>query len=156
MLVCRLTLGSKSSTPSNSDGDHIWVPENGYYVIKQPDQVLVQYIVKWESDQAHGRPAISASLEKNLSRIYSTKPPPERRQLPRPRPCNMTRPSTTALWIGFISPHIPERDIKRAVNDFLARHAAGYPLDKLQVLSTFFAKAHVFLENQFLKPLSSA
>jgi len=143
MLVCRLSLGSKSSTPSNLDGDHIWVPENGYYVIKQPDQVLVQYIVKFESGQAYGHAVVSASLEKNLSKIYSTKPPPERRQLPRPRPCNMTRPETTALWIGFISPHIPENDIKRAVKAFLTRHAADYPIVKLQVLSTFFAKAHV-------------
>merc|ERR1719181_455856 len=49
MLVCRLTLGEESSGPENADGDHVWVPSNGYYVIKEPDQVLPQYIIKFSN-----------------------------------------------------------------------------------------------------------
>jgi len=149
MLVCRLSLGQASSTSENKDGDHIWVPENGYYVIKQPEQILVQYIVKCRSDQSHyGRAVVSQSLERNLSASYSTKPPPERKKIPNPRPCVMTRPSTSALWMGLMSPHISEEDLKKAVRSFLGTYASSYPIAKLQILQTHFSKAHVFLQNE--------
>jgi len=149
MLVCRLSLGTPSSTPQNTDGDHIWVPQNGYYVIKHPNQVFVQYIVKYKSDQNYyGRHVISDSLECNLSSPYSTKPPPERRPLPRPRQCVMTRPWTNALWMGLMSPHIPEADLKAAVRSFLAKYAADYPIKKLQIVTTHYSKASVFLQKE--------
>lgn len=149
MLVCRLSLGKPSSTPENNDGDHIWVPQNGYYVIKHPNQVLVQYIVKYKSDQCYyGRAVISQSLERNLSTPYTTKPPPQRKEVPRPRPCVMTRPSTSALWMGLMSPHIPEDELKEAVRSFLKRYAPAYPIQKLQIVRTHFSKAHVFLERE--------
>jgi len=151
MLVCRLSLGIASSTPENKDGDHIWVPQNGYYVIKHPNQVLVQYIVKYTSDQAYSGAVISQSLERNLSSPYSTKPPPAKKDVPRPRPCVMTRPSTSALWMGLMSPHIPEDKLKEAVRSFLARYAPAYPIQKLQVLRTHFSKAHVFLQKEMPK-----
>jgi hypothetical protein len=149
MLVCRLSLGQPSSTPQNTDGDHIWVPQNGYYVIKHPNQVLVQYIVKYKSDACRYHQAvISQSLELNLSKPYSTKPAPQQRTVPNPRPCVMTRPSTTALWMGLVSPHIPEDDLKEAFRSFLKKYAAAYPIQKLQILRTHFSKAHVFLETE--------
>jgi hypothetical protein len=150
MLVCRLSLGTPSSTPENKDGDHIWVPQNGYYVIKHPNQVLVQYIVKFKSDQCYGQ-SVSQSLERNLSAPYTTKPPPQPKTVPNPRPCVMSRPSTSALWMGLMSPHIPEDNLKVAVRNFLAKHAPQYPIQKIQILRTHFSKAHVFLEREMPK-----
>jgi len=150
MLVCRLSLGKPSSTPENKDGDHIWVPENGYYVIKHPSQVLVQYIVRYTSDANYycSHVELSKSLERNLSKAYSTKPTPERKNVPKPRPCVMTRPSTSALWMGLMSPHVPECDLKEAVRTFLLKHAPQYPIKKLQILCTHFAKAHVYFDKE--------
>jgi hypothetical protein len=151
MLVCRLSLGKRSSTPANLDGDHIWVPENGYYVIKQPQQVLVQYIVKFKRDQSsysYGGAQISESLERHLSSPYSTKPPPQRLAPPRPRPCYMTRPATTCLWIGLMSPHIPEEELKEAVRRFLTKNAPGVAIKRIQIVRTHFSKAEVHLEKE--------
>merc|ERR1712241_559019 len=124
MLVCRLTLGYPSSTPRNLDGDHIWVPENGYYVIKQPNQVLVQYIVRFKAEQRYFcSPVTSRVLERHLTDGFSTKPPPERKNTPAPRPCQMTRPSATALWMGLLPAHVPDDIVKQDVLAFLSRHA---------------------------------
>jgi len=49
MLVCQLCLGHESSSEQNADGDHIWVPRCGYYVISSPDQVLPLYIVRFKN-----------------------------------------------------------------------------------------------------------
>merc|ERR1719230_1242816 len=49
MLVCRLTLGVESSSPKNTDGDHIWVPDMSYYVISSPAQILPLYIVRFDT-----------------------------------------------------------------------------------------------------------
>jgi len=152
MLVCQLTLGKRSSCQENRDGDHIWVPENGYYVIKQPDQVLVQYIIKYTSSNRGAGGLFSTSLEHSLGTTYSTKPPPPVKQPPRPRECVMTRPSTRGLWMGLVSPHIPEEELKKAVRAFMKKQAAAYPIRKLQVLCTHYSKAHIFLEEEM--PLS--
>jgi len=152
MLVCRLTLGEVSSTPENRDGDHIWVPQNGYYVIKQPNQVLIQYIVKFDIPDRYGygfgMGVVSTSLEKHLSNGYNTKPAPERRQPPRPRPCQMSRESTTALWMGLMHAHIPDDVLKKDVQTFLHKNAGDYAtIDKIQIKCTFFKKAEVHLKN---------
>lgn len=148
MLVCRLTLGYQSSTPQNLDGDHIWVPENGYYVIKEPNQVLVQYIVKFQTAQRYNSYfAICDTLERHLSDGYSTKPPPQKKNLPAPRPCQMTRPSAMALWMGLLPAHIPDDTIKNDVLSFLSKHAPHNSRGaKIQILCTHFKKAHIFLQ----------
>lgn len=152
MLVCGLSLGHESSTPDNLDGDHIWVSENGYYVIKQPNQVLIQFIVKFTSSRNHyGAPRISETLERLLSTPYSTKPPEERKPLPRPRPCQMSLPEATALWIGLMPKHVPEETLKRAVSSLLKTHAPTYPFEKIQIVSTHFSKAHVHLQRPMPK-----
>jgi len=151
MLVCRLTLGQVSSTPENRDGDHIWVPQNGYYVVKQPNQVLIQYIVKFNLGDRQGfgfGPALSQTLERHLSDGYNTKPAPERRSPPQPRECVMSRPSTQALWMGLMHPHISDDAVKVGVRAFLKKHAPTGVIDKLQVISTHFKKAHVHLKNE--------
>merc|ERR1719343_1969601 len=148
MLVCRLTLGHQSSTPSNLDGDHIWVPENGYYVIKQPNQVLVQFIVKFKIENSYSRyPVISETLERHLTNGYSTKPPPAKKNTPAPRPCQMTRPSAVALWMGLLPAHIPDDTVREDVLAFLLRFAPDYSFGaKIQIACTHFKKAHVFLQ----------
>jgi len=148
MLVCRLTLGYQSSTPQNLDGDHIWVPENGYYVIKEPNQVLVQYIVKFQTAQGYsGYSAKCDTLERHLTNGYSTKPPPQKKMLPAPRPCQMTRPSAIALWMGLLPAHIPDDIIKNDVQSFLAKYAPrNSKVEKIQILCTHFKKAHIFLQ----------
>lgn len=64
----------------------------------------------------------------------------------------MTRPSTKGLWMGLVSPHIPEEELKNAVRAFMKNQAAAYPICKLQVLCTHYSKAHIFLEEEM--PLS--
>jgi len=57
MLVCQLCLGIESSTEENLDGDHIWVPGCGYYVISSPAQVLPLYILSFEVQRSAYRAA---------------------------------------------------------------------------------------------------
>lgn len=50
MLICQLCLGHESSSQENLDGDHIWVPGQGYYVISEPAQALPLYIVQFKEE----------------------------------------------------------------------------------------------------------
>jgi hypothetical protein len=103
MLVCRLTLGEESSSPENKDGDHIWVPSQGYYVIKEPDQVLPQYIIKFSAYSCYGGNIRSSALESILqSGMWSTKAEEDIKPVPRQRDCFMSRPFASVLWMGFL------------------------------------------------------
>lgn len=72
MLVGRLTLGVQSSSPDNEDGDHIWVPEKGYYIVSEPEQILPQFLVKF-STGTQDAPTKCPQLEEALESGYSTK-----------------------------------------------------------------------------------
>merc|ERR1712232_60981 len=93
MLVCRLTLGKESSTSSNADGDHIWLAEKGCYVIKEPEQVLPQYIIKFSGGDCIGtsnlRPTKMELLEDILSSQgkWSSKVKEAIKPVPRQREC---------------------------------------------------------------------
>lgn len=146
MLVCRLTLGEESSTPENKDGDHIWVPSTGYYVIKEPDQVLPQYIIRFSSGYTYHSER-SSKLESILQQgLWSTKQAEEIKPVPRQRECLMSRESATVLWMGFLHGHISDAQLESDVKYFLAKHAPDY-MDGLtiQIVKGHFKKAHAIL-----------
>merc|ERR1712087_625058 len=108
MLVCRLMLGHESSTQENRDGDHIWVPSMNYYVISSPPQVLPQYIIKFSSGSFAGGPT-NPELEKVLrAGHWTTIEAAAITPVPRNRPCVMSRPTATVLWIGFLHAHLSD------------------------------------------------
>jgi hypothetical protein len=151
MLVCRLTLGFESSDQSNSDGDHIWVPSNQYYVISSPAQVLPQYIVKFAGASRYGysSPVRNVVLEKTLkANMWTTiKANKAIVPVPPPRPCLMSRPTATVLWMGLFHSHISDEQLQQDVRRFLGKYAAPYVAGmKVQIASTHFKKAHAVLE----------
>jgi len=148
MLVCRLSLGVQSSTPENKDGDHIWVPSNGYYVIKEPNQVLPQFIIKFRSHQSYHMATISETLEAALANGYSTKAADEIVPVPRQqRPCNMSREAATVLWMGFLHAHLSDESLRQDVTTFLQRHAGEYMVGaKIQIVKGHYKKAHAILK----------
>merc|ERR1712113_190235 len=157
MLVCRLTLGHASSTPENRDGDHIWVPSQGYYVIKEPEQVLPQYIVKFAAGGGYhyGRQIQDASLETILQQgKWSTKAVEEIKPVPRQRDCHMSRPTATCLWLGFLHAHLSDeslaKDIRRFLTKWVPDLAEGF---KIQIVKGHFKKAHVILERPIPREL---
>merc|ERR1712176_1668070 len=92
-------------------------------------------------------PVISETLERHLTNRYSTKPPPAKKSTPAPRPCQMTRPSAVALWMGLLPAHIPDDTVREDVLAFLLRFAPDYSVGaKIQIACTHFKKAHVFLQ----------
>merc|ERR1712072_1648275 len=153
MLVCRLTLGEESSTPENKDGDHIWVPSAGYYVIKEPDQVLPQYIIKFTQSAGYdcydyGYQVKSAKLESILQQgTWSTKAEEEIRPVPRQRDCCMSRPTATVLWMGFLHGHLSDEKLEADVRRFLKKYAPDC-VDGLtvQIVKGHFKKAHAMLQ----------
>jgi hypothetical protein len=150
MLVCRLTLGVQSSTPENKDGDHIWVPETGYYVIKEPEQVLPQYIIKFNTGGygGYGHPLRCDKLENILSqKLWSTKIDEEIKPVPRQRECLMSRPSATVLWMGFLHGHLSDQTLEADVRRFLTKHAPAYTQGiAIQIVKGHFKKAHAILQ----------
>jgi hypothetical protein len=156
MLVCRLSFGVQSSTPENKDGDHIWVPSNGYYVVKEPDQVLPQYIIKFRTGQSyHGGPVICDQLEASLANGFSTKAAEQIVPVPRQqRPCKMSRETATVLWMGFLHAHLSDESLRQDVNNFLHKHAASY-MDgaKIQVVKGHYKKAHAILKTPIPREL---
>lgn len=146
MLVCRLSLGIQSSTQENLDGDHIWVPRMGYYVISSPEQVLPLYILKFEASYRYGD-VVDPKLTEVLSRrSWTTKPPEPIIRVPANRPCFMSRPTTDVLWMGLLHAHIPDEQIEDDVRSFLARHAPQHtPGLKVHVIKGKFKKAHAIL-----------
>jgi hypothetical protein len=160
MLVCRLTLGEESTTQANKDGDHIWVPETGYYVIKEPEQVLPQYIIKFSNGSSfnycgYGGRVTSSHLESILAqRVWSTKVEEEKRPVPRQRDCMMSRATATVLWIGFLHGHISDETLEQDVRNFLTRHARDY-MDgvTIQIVKGHFKKAHAILQTPMPREL---
>jgi len=148
MLICRLSLGVQSICSSNRDGDHIWVPENQYYVISQPSQILPLFIVKFRR-RSYGLAANSTSLENALSGGgYSTMRMSTAVQpVPANRPCCMSRPSTNGLWMGFLHAHLSDESLERDVRTFLRTHASAYCGKgfRLQIVRGKYKKAHVQL-----------
>merc|ERR1711871_647642 len=157
MLVCRLTLGEQSSTPENRDGDHIWVPGCGYYVIKEPEQVLPQYIIKFQNSSAYGyRHAVqSIQLESVLQQgKWSTKVEEEIRPVPKQRECCMSRPSATVLWMGFLHGHLSDESLEADVRQFLTKHAPAYVEGlTIQIVKGHFKKAHAILQTPMPREL---
>jgi hypothetical protein len=175
MLVCRLTLGVESSTPSNGDGDHIWVAENGYYVIREPEQVLPQYIVKFSVDQCFESPelrllsstqegdiagyspsaAFSDLLEDVLRHVkWSTKCEAEIKPVPPQRQCLMSNPHATVLWMGFLHGHLSDEVLEADVRRFLKQYAPEYMNGlRVQIVKGHFKKAHAILQSPIPREL---
>jgi len=157
MLVCRLTLGVESSTADNKDGDHIWVPGCGYYVIKEPEQVLPQYIIKFMSSGGYGyrhgvqSPTLEAVLDQGK---WSTKLDEEIKPVPRQRECCMSRPSATVLWMGFLHGHLSDESLEADVRQFLTKHAPEYMGGlTVQIVKGHFKKAHAILKTPISREL---
>lgn len=156
MLVCRLSLGLESSTMSNSDGDHIWVPEQGYYVVSMPMQILPCFIVKFRP--AGTAPPQSAELERalRLPNGYSTKKEAGVGSVPPNRPCRMSMPSTDVLWMGFLHVHHSDEQLERDVRAFLAAHGREYCSGRglrVHIAKGTFKKAHVHFPRQMPREL---
>lgn len=154
MLVCRLTLGVQSSSSENKDGDHIWVPSQGYYVIKEPEQVLPQYIIKFGN--AHGACyARSNRLEDVLSQPkWSTKQQEAVRPVPKQRECCMANPFATVLWMGFLHAHISDETLEVDVRHFLTKNASDYVGGmSVQIVKGHFKKAHAILQKPIPRDL---
>jgi len=148
MLVCRLSLGVASSTRENSDGDHIWVPEQSYYVISRPHQILPAFIVQFAPEAAP--PTRSAELLRVLSfPSWSTKTEAPREPVPANRPCHMSQPSTNALWMGYLHAHIPDEQLEEDVRSFLSAKAGVEKGVRVQIARGRYKKAHVQLPEEF-------
>lgn len=122
------------------------MPSKGYYVIKEPAQILPQFIIKFESTAVR-RPMVCQSLEAALGRDYSTKQDDEIVPVPRrQRPCEMAREAATVLWMGFLHAHLSDDSLRRDVHGFLQEHAAEYLEGaKIQIVKGHYKKAHVIL-----------
>lgn len=152
MFICRLCLGWQSSDQSNVDGDHIWVPDEQYYVISQPDQILPQYIVRFKS----GRGSItSQELETVLSLPrWSTKRERQVMHVPANRPCAMSMPSTNALWMGYLHGHLADDDLEVDIRTFFAQHAPSFTDGlRVHIASGKYKKAHVQLVREMPREL---
>lgn len=128
MLVCRLLLGTQASDQRLGDGDHIWVPQMGYYVISSPEQVVPLYIVKFLT-----KPGPS-ELEDILRRPeWSTLEKMTVQTIPENRPCAMTAPFTDALWMGYLHPQHPDEELEKDLRNFLKEHLPSEHMDQLQL-----------------------
>lgn len=159
MLVCRLTLGVQStecgSGQAQVDGDHCWVPSNGYYVISEPDQILPQYIIKFGGGGGCGGTQTCPKLERALSDGFSTKAAEKIVPVPaRSRPCVMSRKEATVLWMGFLHAHFSDDALRKDVTTFLMKHAGAY-MDgvKIQVVKGHYKKAHAILQTPIPRAL---
>lgn len=153
MLVCRLTLGNESSTHLNADGDHRWIAEQGCYVIKESEQVLPQYIIRFSTNAALVRCKI---LEDILSQTkWSTITEEVKiKPVPRQRKCCMSNPFTTVLWMGFLHGHLSDESLKDDVRRFIMHHARNYMEGMtIQIIKGHFKKAIVVLETPIPRDL---
>jgi len=154
MFVCRLCLGHQSSTSANKDGDHIWVPDQQYYVISQPDQILPQYIIRFCSYRSNGE-VPSPELSRALSLPWwSTKIERQVTHVPANRPCVMSMPSTNALWMGYLHANVEDRQLEADIRAFFATHAPKFaPGLRVHIASGKYKKAHVQLQEAIPKDL---
>jgi len=127
----------------------------GYYVIKEPEQVLPTYIIRFSSSHSrrygYDGGVTSASLEKTLPRNgygkWSNKREEEVKPVPQQRPCCMTRDFATVLWMGFLHLHFSDEQLEKDIRAFFKTHARPYCTGlKVQIVSAHFKKAHIILE----------
>jgi len=157
MLVCRLILGVESSDMDNANGDHIWVPEKGYYVVREPTQILPQFIIKFDKniciDMCH-EVVVCPNLERVLACDYTTKKADDIVPVRQQRPCVMVREAASVLWIGFLHAHLSDTRLHQDVTAFLQQHASEYlKLAKIQIVKGFYKKAHVILHTPMPRAL---
>jgi hypothetical protein len=152
MLVCRLTLGKESTTPLNTDGDYKWIADSGSYLIKDSEQVLPQYIIRFATN---GFPMTSSSLEDILSQTkWSTKKAEQIKPVPQQRKCCMSNPHATVLWLGFLHGHLSDESLEADVRRFLTQNARDYVEGmKVQIVKGHFKKAHAILETPIPREL---
>merc|ERR1712151_567881 len=77
---------------------------------------------------------------------WTTKQTTSIKPVPPNRPCLMSRPSATALWIGFLHAHLSDESLDQDVRAFLGRHAPAHVVGlKVQIVKGTFKKAHAVL-----------
>merc|ERR1712048_147361 len=129
-------------------GDHIWVPEQQYYVISKPAQIVPCFIVKFSGGKSSA--AHSTELEHVLRmQCWSTKVEAGPEQVPPNRRCFMSQASTNALWMGYLHAHIPDEQLEENVRDFLAAKAGATRGVRVRIVRGKFKKAHVQLTEEF-------
>jgi len=156
MFVCRLSLGHESSTMANADGDHIWVPNQQYYVISKPEQILPQYIIRFSSPKHRlGSSVVCSELTRALSLPrWSTKREREVTHVPANRPCVMSMPSTNALWMGYLHANVTDCQLEADVRAFFEKHVGSQSRGlKVHIASGKYKKAHVQLAGQVPREL---
>jgi len=115
MIVCQLLLGSEATDPSLGDGDHIWVPDNKYYVISNPQQVVPLYIVQWTTGGS-----CNEALRKVLDQPeWSSIAKAEKKAVPANREMQMSADATNGLWIGYLDPANSEEQLQADLSAFL-------------------------------------
>jgi len=104
-------------------------------------------------------PALDRSRCQELDRVlamgnWTTKKEEAALKVPANRPCLMSRPTASVLWLGLLHAHHSDEQLEDDVRNFLLSHAAKYtPGMKLQIVRGTFKKAHVDLRNPMPRDL---
>jgi len=152
MLVCQVLLGFESFDRKNQTGDHIWVPECQYYVISRPAQVLPRFILKFQSGASHANVKCDELKKILATGNWTTKKAEELLEVPVNRPCLMSRPTATVLWMGLMQ-CLDDEQLEADVRRFFAEHARSYTEMRVQIVRGTFKKAHVILETPIPRDL---
>eukprot|EP01006_Ploeotia_vitrea_P008852 TRINITY_DN21043_c0_g1_i1.p1 TRINITY_DN21043_c0_g1~~TRINITY_DN21043_c0_g1_i1.p1 ORF type:complete len:701 (-),score=69.49 TRINITY_DN21043_c0_g1_i1:7-2073(-) len=133
MLVCKLMLGQEHTSLEQLDGDHIWVGDNGYYIIAHPHQILPMYVIKWNwpkrsagSDYEYwGGIDETHSLAPYINELEDARGQLRTREFGAivpgayNRKCSMTLPKTKHIWMGYLMPSLTDELLKADVEQFL-------------------------------------
>lgn len=141
MLVCRLSLGKQASDAKLGNGDHIWVEAQKYYVIKDPDQVLPTYIIKFSyGDSVRPTPTPEA-LREVLDKPggWSSLEKARKSDVPKNRECFMTADTTHDLWIGYLRPDLDDGMLEGDVRKFLESNSCN--VMRLQIVRGRYTQA---------------
>jgi len=93
------------------------------------------------------KPLKCKELEEVVCRgSWSTKKAEQELDLPPNRPCLMSRPAATVLWIGLLRANHSDEDLESDVRSFLGLYAADHVAGmRVQIVRGTFKKAHVIL-----------
>eukprot|EP00931_Biecheleriopsis_adriatica_P033445 TRINITY_DN19409_c0_g3_i1.p1 TRINITY_DN19409_c0_g3~~TRINITY_DN19409_c0_g3_i1.p1 ORF type:complete len:1373 (-),score=316.79 TRINITY_DN19409_c0_g3_i1:99-4079(-) len=149
MLVCSLCLGTQASSGELGDGDHIWADGPQYYVIRNPEQVVPLFILRWRpyTDAGVHTDAREAKLEHVLQQPKYSTLKAKVREVPPNRPAEMSAEATDALWIGYLNPELEDTQLESDLRGFLGQRL---PLElktkwRLQIVRGRYTQAKVRL-----------
>lgn len=153
MFVCKLLLG-KEGRPGTTNGDHIWVPDQLYYVVADPHQALPVYVLQFAEWKPNGSREIELKAVLTKEGGWSSIPEAASGNLPPRMDFSMSSEATNELWVSYLLPDLSDTIHEENLLIFFADLRSS--IDKLRIVRGKFTTAKIRLKQAITRETVSS